>query len=170
MRFASPQTDNNGTPSLDSLDLIADNEEDYERWTAYLRNIIRKSQSILQYMMKGATMTKCRPKMQYDRKFFLTEEHDLRWEPCKDPTAKLKLSDVKFVKVGQLTPAFRRAKNVAQYESLSFSLVYGDDFDTLDLIAHNAQDFEIWVTGLSSLVSGAYDRLVCMYACVCVCV
>lgn len=67
------------------------------------------------------------------------------------------LNSVKFVRIGQSSATFRAAQNVKQFENRSFSLVYGDDFETLDLIAKK-KDFEVWIMGLSSLVSGAMAR------------
>jgi len=47
-------------------------------------------------------------------------------------------------------------------EHLSFSLVYGDDFETLDLIAENAEDYKTWTSGLQHLVTGFSDSLTMM--------
>jgi hypothetical protein len=80
--------------------------------------------TIFQHMQKGATMTKCRPKDQYRRRYFLSDDLlSIRWEPSKEAGAKLDLSAVKFIRIGQCTSSFRKAHNVAQYERLSFSLV-----------------------------------------------
>ena len=79
----------------------------------------------------------------------------------KDPGTRqaksLQLSDARFVRVGQVTPTFRMAKNVRQFEAWSFSLILGGPHctETLDLIAHRQEDFGTWVSGLRMLVAGA---------------
>lgn len=40
-------------------------------------------------------------------------------------------------------------------EECAFSIIHGDDHECLDLIALNAGDANIWVTGLMALASGA---------------
>ena len=57
----------------------------------------------------------------------------------------------------QMTAAFRLSKNVKQYESLSFSLVYVHSFESLDLIASRHEELEAWVVGLQRLVSGSHE-------------
>lgn len=155
------QKEADGSAKEQELDLVAICEADFTNFTYAVQAMIRYSVSVFEYMCKGATMTKCRPKDQYRRRFYLSEDHTaIRWEPCKENVAGISLSTVKFIRIGQSTAAFRKARGVSQYARLSFSLVYGECFETLDLIAHRAEDFDRWVEGLQSLVAGAADRCV----------
>jgi len=97
----------------------------------------------------------------------------LRWEPSKKE-GTIDLQRAKFIRIGQSTKAFRRAKNVRQFEKLSFSIVYrpdnpeedggmeemDDGFETLDLICKSRDEYIVWITGLQTLVSGARDSQV----------
>eukprot|EP00911_Craspedida_sp_UC1_P002976 UC1_evm1s2173 len=162
-----------GAITEDTLDLVCETSSDCRKWIRHLRTIITSTQACLDAMKLGALMTKCRPKKQYLRRYILTNDHKLRWEPSKKD-GRVDLRHVKFIRTGQSTKAFRRAKNVRQHEQLSFSLVYrlsedaggdateeqDDGFETLDLIAESADDFLVWVTGLRALVMGARDSQV----------
>ena len=37
-------------------------------------------------------------------------------------------------------------------EDCAFSILYGDDFQCLDLVANNPDESTIWVTGLNALI------------------
>ncbi|KIH50395.1 hypothetical protein ANCDUO_19526 [Ancylostoma duodenale] len=43
------------------------------------------------------------------------------------------------------------------HDECLFSVIYGDDYETLDLVASCADDANIWVTGLMALTSTKYD-------------
>jgi len=43
-------------------------------------------------------------------------------------------------------------------------MIYGDDFETLDLIAENISDYRTWTNGLQHLVTGFSDSLTVMQA------
>ena len=143
------------------LDLIAETEEACVAFVATIEAMIARLQALLDYMKKGATMTRIHAKDQCQQRIVLSDDNRcISCEPSRDPNAKLSLSAVKFIRIGQCTANFRKARNVAQYERLSLSLVYGNDFETLDLIAQREDDYERWVEGLQSLVVGAADRCV----------
>lgn len=142
------------------MDLIAENTEDYEVWTSTLGKIIQRSLSVLEYMHQGAWFIDCQPERNWDRKYFLSPDNKHICFMTDDNTAAnvvLDLSTVMFIRCGQDTSVFRQAHNVAQFEGLSFSLVYGADFETLNLIANKAQDYDLWMTGLEWLVSGSVN-------------
>ena len=105
-------------------------------------------------------MTQIRAKDQLVSRVFLSQDNRyVCWDIGQQgETEKLELESVKFIRVGQCTASFRKARNVAQYERLSFSLIFGDTFSTLDLITQRDDDYERWVEGLQSLVVGAADR------------
>ncbi|VDO06879.1 unnamed protein product [Haemonchus placei] len=79
---------------------------------------------------------------QYIHKVFLVAIEDIREIRVGKNTEQLRHSDANF---GEL-----------QDECL-FSIIYGDDYETLDLVASCADDANIWVTGLMALTSTKYD-------------
>ena len=151
----------NKSGNLEELELnvVAQKDEDIELLVSSVEAMMAHTRELLAYMQRGATMTKCRSKDQYQRRFYLTEDKEhIRWEPSKDASSKIPLTSVKFIRLGQRTAAFRKSRNIAQFAHLSFSLVYGNDFETLDLIAHRQEDYDRWIAGLQALVAGASDR------------
>jgi hypothetical protein len=144
--------------------MIAETRDAMERFISTLEGMIARSHALLVYMHKGATMTQIRSKDLHLSRVFLSDDSQIIcWDSDKKgETPKLALASVKFIRVGQCTATFRKARNVAQYERLSFSLIYGDAFETLDLICQREDDYERWVEGLQMLVVGAADRLVCV--------
>lgn len=38
-------------------------------------------------------------------------------------------------------------------EECAFSIIHGDNYESLDLIAHSPEDSNIWVTGLMNLIN-----------------
>lgn len=144
---------------MQELNIVAEKEADLELFVGSVEAMITKTTELLAYMRRGATMTKCRAKDQYQRRFYLSEDSlSIRWEPSKDAASRLPLASVKFIRLGQCTSAFRKSRNIAQLAHLSFSLVYGSESETLDLIAHRQEDYDRWVAGLQALVAGAADR------------
>eukprot|EP00043_Microstomoeca_roanoka_P019452 m.219130 g.219130 ORF g.219130 m.219130 type:complete len:1629 (-) comp16997_c1_seq1:191-5077(-) len=147
--------------ACDTLILIADNANEYDIWVDALSQIIARSKQIFSYMQAGATMTKCRLRDTCQLRFNLSKCNSYLWWTSQQghKRKQLPLSTVKFVRIGQVTPTFRMAKNVRQFEAWSFSLIYGeaDRLETLDLIAHRQDDFHNWVSGLKMLIKGADD-------------
>ena len=43
-------------------------------------------------------------------------------------------------------------------EDCAFSVIFGDHFETLDLVASSADEANIWVTGLSYLIGGKKNK------------
>mmetsp|Transcript_29366 Transcript_29366/g.47412 ORF Transcript_29366/g.47412 Transcript_29366/m.47412 type:complete len:792 (-) Transcript_29366:878-3253(-) len=77
------------------------------------------------------------------------------WSPSKMETAEISsllIWSIRELRLGQATAVFDRNRR-AEQEHLSFSLVYEDR--TLDLVAKERRDYEIWVTGLRVLMTSA---------------
>ncbi|RCN40754.1 Phosphatidylinositol-specific phospholipase C, X domain protein, partial [Ancylostoma caninum] len=69
------------------------------------------------------------------------------------------IEDIREVRLGKNTEQLRLSDSNfgdLQDECL-FSVIYGDDYETLDLVASCADDANIWVTGLMALTSTKYD-------------
>lgn len=63
------------------------------------------------------------------------------------------MTTVRRIQRGHLSAMFERVKlNFPGTEERAFSIVYGEDQRTLDLIAQSMQEFEIWFHGLQEVV------------------
>ncbi|XP_071795751.1 inactive phospholipase C-like protein 2 isoform X2 [Asterias amurensis] len=113
----------------------------------------------LAFMQAGCELIKVRsPSRQYHRIFCLSEElSEIRWHPTskKPDKARIVIESVKEVRVGKNTETFRQRESTAEFpEECSFSVIFGDNYETLDLVANSPDEANIWVTGLSYLIGG----------------
>ncbi|XP_022249920.1 inactive phospholipase C-like protein 2 [Limulus polyphemus] len=112
-----------------------------------------------QYMMDGSSMVKLKSSSRQYRRYFILEEDlsTIRWVPSAKQAAKAKLSIrcVHEVRAGKTTELLRRKDIAGGYdEACAFSIIYGNRYKSLDLIASSADEANIWISGLSVLVSG----------------
>ena len=65
------------------------------------------------------------------------------------------VEQIKEVRNGKNTDILRNQDIAGHYpEECAFSIIYGDSYETMDLIANSPDEANIWVTGLTCLVSG----------------
>lgn len=65
------------------------------------------------------------------------------------------VDNIREVRTGKNTDVLRSAENAGQFpDECAFSILYGPDFTSLDLIASSPDEANIWVTGLTCLLSG----------------
>ncbi|ETO15105.1 hypothetical protein RFI_22259 [Reticulomyxa filosa] len=64
----------------------------------------------------------------------------------------IRISDIKDVLKGQETQVFRKFQQTA-LEKASFSVVFGRDYQSLDLVAKSTDECDLWVLALKELVS-----------------
>ncbi|XP_042300757.1 inactive phospholipase C-like protein 1 isoform X2 [Sceloporus undulatus] len=119
---------------------------------------ISSASDCISFMQAGCELKKVRPNSRiYNRFFTLDPElQALRWEPSKkDPDkAKLDISAVKEIRLGKNTETFRNNGLADQIsEDCAFSIIHGENYDSLDLVANSADVANIWVSGLRYLVS-----------------
>ncbi|XP_059822942.1 inactive phospholipase C-like protein 1 isoform X1 [Hypanus sabinus] len=125
---------------------------------------ISSATDCISFMQAGCELKKVRSNTRIYSRFF-TLDLDLlalRWEPSKkEPDkAKLDVSLFKEVRVGKNTETFRSCAVVDQIcEDCSFSLIYGDNYESLDLVASSADVANIWVTGLRYIALHGKDAL-----------
>lgn len=63
------------------------------------------------------------------------------------------IDSIKEIRTGKSTEVLRtRALSSGHTEDCAFSILYGDDFESLDLVASTPEEANIWVTGLNALV------------------
>ncbi|KAJ8273876.1 hypothetical protein GJAV_G00106490 [Gymnothorax javanicus] len=109
-------------------------------------------------MVEGSELRKVRPSARVYSRYFLLDSdlRSLRWEPSKKEAGKasIAVSAIREVRTGRNTDVFRAAAVHEQVsEDCAFSVVYGEGFETLDLVAPSADVAKVWVTGLRYLAS-----------------
>ncbi|XP_023658393.1 inactive phospholipase C-like protein 2 isoform X1 [Paramormyrops kingsleyae] len=109
-------------------------------------------------MVEGSELRKVRSNSRIYCRFFLLEAdmQSLRWEPSKKESdkARIDIRSVKEVRTGKNTDIFRTNGLYEQIsEDCAFSVIYGDSYESLDLVANSADVANVWVTGLRYLVS-----------------
>ncbi|XP_061089655.1 inactive phospholipase C-like protein 1 [Conger conger] len=112
----------------------------------------------LAFMAGGCELRKVRPNARLYCRFYTLdlEQACLRWEPSKKDVdrARLDIAAIREVRAGKSTDTFRHngpAEHLA--EEAAFSVLHGDDYESLDLVALSADVANIWVTGLRYLLS-----------------
>jgi hypothetical protein len=63
------------------------------------------------------------------------------------------IDSIKEIRVGKSTEVLRTWElSSGHTEECAFSIIYGDDFESLDLVASTPEEANIWVTGLNALI------------------
>ncbi|XP_007898261.1 inactive phospholipase C-like protein 1 [Callorhinchus milii] len=119
---------------------------------------ISKSSDCLSFMQAGCELKKIRSNSRLYHRFFMLDIdfQALRWEPSKkDPEkAKINVSSIKEIWVGKNTEIFRSCAFVDQIsEECAFSIIHGDNYQSLDLVAYSTEVANIWITGIRYLIS-----------------
>ncbi|CAJ0600322.1 unnamed protein product [Cylicocyclus nassatus] len=116
------------------------------------------------YMQNGSEFIKLRGSSRHFRRFFSLDADlsHIRWTPTnkKPHKARIAIEDIREVRLGRTIEQLRLSESSfgdLQNESL-FSLIYGDDYDSLDLVASSPEDANIWVTGLMALTSTKFCK------------
>ncbi|KAE8745291.1 hypothetical protein FOCC_FOCC007976 [Frankliniella occidentalis] len=107
-------------------------------------------------MMQGTSLIKVRPRRHYYRVLALSQDlKHVSWTPGRPRSCAplVAVEDIREVRCGRTTKVHRDSRMPAGYpDDWAFSVVYGDDLRTLDLIAHSAEDARTWVAGLCALI------------------
>uniref|UniRef100_A0A668AUK0 Phosphoinositide phospholipase C n=1 Tax=Myripristis murdjan TaxID=586833 RepID=A0A668AUK0_9TELE len=113
----------------------------------------------LAFMQGGCELKKVRPNSRVYCRFY-TLDPDLsclRWEPSKKDgdRARLDMSSIREVRTGKSTETFLHNGPLSDHlaEEAAFSIIHGDDYQSLDLVALSADVANIWVTGLRYLIA-----------------
>ncbi|KAL6099976.1 plcl2 [Pungitius sinensis] len=108
-------------------------------------------------MVEGIELKKIRTNSRVYQRYYLLDAglQALCWEPSKKESdkARISLASIREVRTGRNTETFRTS---GVYEQISgdcaFSIVYGEMYESLDLVANSAEVANIWVTGLRYLM------------------
>ena len=69
------------------------------------------------------------------------------------------IDQIKEVRLGKNTDVLRNKEIEGCYqEACVFSIIFGDNFESLDLVANCADEANIWVTGLTCLITGKFKK------------
>ncbi|KAM8933363.1 inactive phospholipase C-like protein 1 [Pelodytes ibericus] len=125
---------------------------------------ISSASDCISFMQGGCELKKVRPNSRIYSRFFTldTDLQALRWEPSKkDPEkARLDISAIKEIRLGKNTETFRNNGLADQIcEDCAFSIIHGENYESLDLVANSADVANIWVSGLRYLVSHSKQPL-----------
>uniref|UniRef100_A0A8C1WRZ8 Phosphoinositide phospholipase C n=1 Tax=Cyprinus carpio TaxID=7962 RepID=A0A8C1WRZ8_CYPCA len=116
---------------------------------------ISSASDCINSMVDGSELRKVRSNSRVYHRYFLLDAdmQSFRWEPSKKESdkAKIDVKSIKEVRTGKNTDTFRTNGNSDQIsEDCAFSIIYGENYESLDLVANSADVANIWVTGLSS--------------------
>ncbi|XP_016341303.1 inactive phospholipase C-like protein 2 isoform X1 [Sinocyclocheilus anshuiensis] len=119
---------------------------------------ISSASDCINSMVDGSELRKVRSNSRVYHRYFLLDAdmQSLRWEPSKKESdkAKIDVKSIKEVRTGKNTDTFRTNGISDQIsEDCAFSIIYGENYESLDLVANSADVANIWVTGLRYLMS-----------------
>lgn len=108
-------------------------------------------------MVEGSELKKIRPNSRVYQRYYLLDAglQALCWEPSKKESdkARISLDSMREVRTGRNTETFRTSGVYEQIsEDCAFSIIYGEIYESLDLVANSAEVANIWVTGLRYLM------------------
>ncbi|KAM9384294.1 inactive phospholipase C-like protein 2 [Pholidichthys leucotaenia] len=108
-------------------------------------------------MVEGSELKKIRPNSRVYQRYYLLDTglQALCWEPSKKESdkARISLASIREVRTGRNTETFRTSGVYEQIsEDCAFSIIYGDIYESLDLVANSSEVANIWVTGLRYLM------------------
>ncbi|XP_053554996.1 inactive phospholipase C-like protein 2 isoform X2 [Bombina bombina] len=164
----SPQSgrssrDHSGERSVRTTGIMKDGSRQRQKKTVSFSTMpnnrkINSTAACISFMMEGCEMKKVRSNSRMYNRFFLLDPdmHFLRWEPSKKDSekAKLEIKAIREVRVGKKTPVLRSNGLADTFpEECAFSIIYGENYESLDLVASSADIVNTWVMGLRYLVS-----------------
>ncbi|KAM8840256.1 inactive phospholipase C-like protein 2 isoform 1-T3 [Spinachia spinachia] len=108
-------------------------------------------------MVEGIELKKIRTNSRVYQRYYLLDAglQALCWEPSKKESdkARISLASIREVRTGRNTETFRTSGVYEQIsEDCAFSIIYGEMYESLDLVANSAEVANIWVTGLRYLM------------------
>lgn len=108
-------------------------------------------------MVEGCELKKIRPSSRVYQRYYLLDAglQALFWEPSKKESdkARIYLDSIREVRTGRNTDTFRTSGVYEQIsEDCAFSIIYGEMYESLDLVANSSEVANIWVTGLRYLM------------------
>lgn len=70
------------------------------------------------------------------------------------PLFSVSIASIKEVRSGKTTEALKNKEIAGIYQDeCAFSIIFGEDFESMDLIANTPDEANIWITGLTCLIN-----------------
>lgn len=150
--------DSSGTLSLNQAQLIPKSVSFHSGTSLPAERKICSAHDCLQFMITGSSLLKIRASSRQYRRYFTLEEDlsAIKWVPSskKSNKARLSIRSIREIRIGKSTDVLRDKEVAGCYsEDCVFSVVYGDDFESLDLVASTPDEANFWVTGLNVLIA-----------------
>ena len=85
----------------------------------------------------------------------------LKWEPSKKDSDKARIcvDEIHEVRSGKNSEVFLTVDTAEHFpEECAFSIIYGVDYQTLDLVAATTEEANIWCTGLRTVRNTASNN------------
>jgi len=110
-------------------------------------------------MAKGATLLKAgRSGKPHFRQFQISADfQSITWESPKKSDALVRFTEIVEVVRGQTTKVFQQ-NPIPAHKELSFSLIYGKEKKSLDLVCKDRREFEVWFNGIEALRKGSVTQ------------
>jgi hypothetical protein len=88
----------------------------------------------------------------------------VQWESQRKSSSdsRIPVTSLKEIRRGQNTDTFRRHGKTFDPEH-SFSVIYGDEYASLDLVANTNEEANIWIEGLTWLLDEDYGIYISLY-------
>ena len=83
----------------------------------------------------------------------------LKWEPSKKDSDKARIcvDEIHEVRSGKNSEVFLTVDTAEHFpEECAFSIIYGVDYQTLDLVAATTEEANIWCTGLRTVQNKSF--------------
>ncbi|XP_077499118.1 inactive phospholipase C-like protein 1 isoform X3 [Amblyomma americanum] len=150
--------DSSGTLSLNQAQLIPKSVSFHSGTSLPAERKICSAHDCLQFMITGSSLLKIRASSRQYRRYFTLEEDlsAIKWVPSskKSNKARLSIRSIREIRIGKSTDVLRDKEVAGCYsEDCVFSVIYGDDFESLDLVASTPDEANFWVTGLNMLIA-----------------
>lgn len=150
--------DSSGTLSLNHAQMIPKSVSFHSGTSLPAERKICSAHDCLQFMITGSSLLKIRASSRQYRRYFTLEEDlsAIKWVPSskKSNKARLSIRSIREIRIGKSTDVLRDKEVAGCYsEDCVFSVVYGEDFESLDLVASTPDEANFWVTGLNMLIA-----------------
>ncbi|KAL1484373.1 hypothetical protein MTO96_011350 [Rhipicephalus appendiculatus] len=150
--------DSSGTLSLNQAQMIPKSVSFHSGTSLPAERKICSAHDCLQFMITGSSLLKIRASSRQYRRYFTLEEDltAIKWVPSskKSNKARLSIRSIREIRIGKSTDVLRDKEVAGCYsEDCVFSVIYGDDFESLDLVASTPDEANFWVTGLNMLIA-----------------
>ncbi|XP_070560122.1 1-phosphatidylinositol 4,5-bisphosphate phosphodiesterase eta-2-like [Ptychodera flava] len=116
--------------------------------------------SCINSMQQGVTMIKVKgPSHTITRTFYLDQDRcAIRWKPSRKADAKISIDSIREIREGPCTDTFMKHAGGQFDPACCFSIIHGNQCDTLDLVAKQRDHVTEWIVGLKFVLAGVSDE------------